>query len=365
MSFDLETKEIIYLNQILAELHDNENYQQAFNVFLDKLKDLVVFEKGDIYFYKKNENKIVFDDFIFVDWGETDLKSYINNYCEIDDVLPIISKELPMMFRCSDIFILDERKKTRYYNELLNPAGMNHSIEGNLYVDESGYIGGIGLHRPEKYNDFTETDLQILQISRPHLASVAKKYHNAQMHIKNYLYEIPLLSNVHGVGICIWDYSLKLLDCNFQHSRFIDDAHIPQIMRALITLCKSIMKNISNTNFVSEKKELSARSRINIGETRYFAEVVLAIENVVSGGKFIATIYDYSSLFNGILKEIKDKYKLTDREYKILQCIIKGMSNQEISNELFISVPTVKKHLSSIYEKMDIEGKHQILGTMI
>lgn len=136
-------------------------------------------------------------------------------------------------------------------------------------------------------------------------------------------------------------------------------------MRALITLCKSIMKNISNTNFVSEKKELSARSRINIGETRYFAEVVLAIENVVSGGKFIATIYDYSSLFNGILKEIKDKYKLTDREYKILQCIIKGMSNQEISNELFISVPTVKKHLSSIYEKMDIEGKHQILGTMI
>ena len=115
MGFDLEMKELMYLNQILAELHDDENYQKAFNVFLNKLKELVVFEKGDIYFYKKSGNRIVFDDFIFVDWGDADLKSYLNDYCEIDDVLPIISNELPMMFRSSDVFISDERKKTRLY----------------------------------------------------------------------------------------------------------------------------------------------------------------------------------------------------------------------------------------------------------
>lgn len=366
MGFDLEAKELIYLNQILAELHDDENCQRAFNVFLSKLKELVDFEKGDVYFYKKNENKIVFDDFIFIDWGEADLKSYIQNYCDIDDVLPILSNELPMMFRSSDVFILDERKKTKYYNELLHPAGMNHSIEGNLYVDEKGYIGGIGIHRPEKYHDFTEKDLEILKLCRPHLASVAKKYHRKQMEVNNYFYEFPLLSSVQGVGICIWDYKFKLLDYNLEQSQFVNSAHISQLMRALITMCKSIRENISDTVHDAEEKErMTARSRINIGETIYFAEVVLNAGTLPGDGTFIATVYDYAALFDRIVKELKERYTLTDREYAILQCVIKGMSNMEISKELFISVPTVKKHLGNIYNKMNIEGKHQILGTIL
>lgn len=364
MGFDLGNKELIYLNQILAELHDDDNYKRSFNVFLDKLKDLVVFEKGDIYFYKKDRNKVVFQDFIFVDWGEEDLKSYINEYCGIDDVLPIISNELPMMFRSSDVFILDERKKTRYYNELLNPAGMDHSIEGNLYIGEDGYIGGIGIHRPEKYQDFTEKDLEILKISRPHLASVARKYYTEQLNENEQFYDLPLLSSIQEMGICIWDYNFKLLDYNLEQNEFIAPAHIPQLMRALITMCKSIRENLSDTNHIHTSEETTARSRINIGEVTYLAEVTLTPD--ASGNKkFVAAVYDYSSLFSNILKEIKDRYKLTDREYHILQCVIKGMSNVEISKKLFISVPTVKKHLSNVYNKMGIEGKHQILGTIL
>lgn len=365
MGFDLEPKELIYLNQILAELHDDENCQKAFHIFLNKLKELVVFEKGDVYFYKKNENRIAFDDFIFVDWGEADLKSYIHNYCDIDDVLPLISNELPMMFRSSDVFILDERKKTKYYNELLHPAGMNHSIEGNLYVDESGYIGGIGIHRPDKYHDFTQKDLEILKLCRPHLASVAKKYHKKQMEEKDYFYELPLLSSVPGVGLCIWDYKFRLLDYNLEQSQFVESAHIPQLMRALITLCKSIRENTSDANHDLEHEEMTARSRIHIGETIYFAEVVLTGGNAAESKKFVATVYDYAVLLDRIVKELKERFTLTEREFHILQCVIKGMSNVEISKALFISVPTVKKHLGNIYNKMDIEGKHQILGTIL
>ena len=270
-----------------------------------------------------------------------------------------------MMFRSSDVFISDERKKTRYYTELLHPARMNHSIEGNLYVDESGYIGGIGIHRPEKYNDFTQKDLEILKIARPHLASIAKKYHSKQLDMKNYFYEVPLLSGVQGVGICIWDYNLRLLDYNLEQNQSIDSAHISQLMRALITLCKSIRESGSDPDFFLEREELSARSRINIENATYFAEVTLTRESADENKKFVATIYDYSVLFDNILKELKERFTLTDREYRILQCVVKGMSNIDISKELFISVPTVKKHLSNMYNKMGIEGNHQILGTIL
>ena len=364
----LDNRELLYLNQILAELHENEDYEKAFSDFLLKLKDLMIFEKGDIYFYKKVENQICFNDFIFVDWGKKDLKSYLDQYCSIDDVLPIVSNEYPVMFRSSDVFILDERKKTRYYQELLSPAGMEHSIEGNLYVGENGDVGGIGIHRPETYSDFSCKDLEILKISRPHLASIAKKFQKSNNQINRYLLEAPLLSNIQGMGICIWDCDLKLIDCNLEKNQSIQYEHIHELMRALITLCKSIRDKIfsAQDSFPGEINDnASARSRIVIDNTTYFAEVVFTIEENMKNGKFIATIYDYSSIFENILKEIKERYAITQREYEVLQCMFKGMNNIQISKTLFISVPTVKKHLTNIYNKMDIEGKHQILGTII
>ncbi|MCQ4635376.1 helix-turn-helix transcriptional regulator [Anaerovorax odorimutans] len=362
----LDNKELLYLNQILAELHDDDDYEKAFKNFLAKLKELILFEKGDIYFYKKKDGQIIFEDFIFVDWGEKDLQSYLGRYCGIDDVLPIVSNDQPMMFRSSDVFIFDERKKTRYYNELLRPAGMNHSIEGNLYVGENGYVGGIGIHRPEKYKDFSDKDLEILKMARPHLANIAKRFQNTREQINSYLFELPLLSNIQGMGICIWDYDLKLLDCNLEKNPTIQYQHIEELMRTLITLCKSLRgKLASGENILTAREGASARSRIAIDRATYFAEVVFVWEKSMETGKFIATVYDYSSLFENILAEVKDRYGLTEREYEVMQCMFKGMNNLEISKKLFISVPTVKKHLTNIYNKMDIEGKHQILGTIL
>ena len=40
------------------------------------------------------------------------------------------------------------------------------------------------------------------------------------------------------------------------------------------------------------------------------------------------------------------------------------MSNIEIANELFISLPTVKKHMTNIYHKLDIEGRYQLFNSI-
>lgn len=51
---------------------------------------------------------------------------------------------------------------------------------------------------------------------------------------------------------------------------------------------------------------------------------------------------------------------LTSREFEILKLIIVGKSNPEIAKELFISVHTVKAHVSSILEKFAVEDRVQI-----
>ena len=63
----------------------------------------------------------------------------------------------------------------------------------------------------------------------------------------------------------------------------------------------------------------------------------------------------------GQLASFRSQYDLTDRETEILQLILAGKSNQEISDALFITVGTVKAHIHSIFGKLDVSRRSQLM----
>jgi DNA-binding NarL/FixJ family response regulator len=44
--------------------------------------------------------------------------------------------------------------------------------------------------------------------------------------------------------------------------------------------------------------------------------------------------------------------QLTKREIEVLRLASKGLSNKDIANQLFVSLRTVKAHLTNIFDKM-------------
>lgn len=50
---------------------------------------------------------------------------------------------------------------------------------------------------------------------------------------------------------------------------------------------------------------------------------------------------------------------LTDRELEVLTLIAEGLTNQEIADQLFISVNTVKTHAKNLYTKLDVRNRAQ------
>lgn len=52
-----------------------------------------------------------------------------------------------------------------------------------------------------------------------------------------------------------------------------------------------------------------------------------------------------------------ESLQISGRELEVLELLGKGLSNKEIANKLFISVNTVKTHLSHIYEKLDVSRR--------
>jgi LuxR family maltose regulon positive regulatory protein len=53
---------------------------------------------------------------------------------------------------------------------------------------------------------------------------------------------------------------------------------------------------------------------------------------------------------------------LTTREVEVLKLIEAGCSNQDIAGQLFISIPTVKRHISNIYSKLGVESRTQAVA---
>jgi DNA-binding NarL/FixJ family response regulator len=72
-------------------------------------------------------------------------------------------------------------------------------------------------------------------------------------------------------------------------------------------------------------------------------------------------------ILKGYLKKIKteDKsevmQKLTKREEELLRLFAKGLTNKEISDQLFISIRTVETHKNHIMNKLDIKSSYDLL----
>jgi DNA-binding NarL/FixJ family response regulator len=52
--------------------------------------------------------------------------------------------------------------------------------------------------------------------------------------------------------------------------------------------------------------------------------------------------------------------QLTDREREVVILVGEGLRNQQIANRLFISVITVRHHLSSIFSKLEVEDRFEL-----
>lgn len=56
-----------------------------------------------------------------------------------------------------------------------------------------------------------------------------------------------------------------------------------------------------------------------------------------------------------------EKSGISKRELEILQLINEGLSNQQIAEKLFLSENTVKKHVSNLFLKLDVERRTEAI----
>ncbi len=63
-------------------------------------------------------------------------------------------------------------------------------------------------------------------------------------------------------------------------------------------------------------------------------------------------------------ESLKDKYTLSERELEVIELLTKGLTNQNICDQLHISVNTVKSHIKRIYKKLNITNRLQLINLL-
>jgi two-component system, NarL family, response regulator LiaR len=122
-------------------------------------------------------------------------------------------------------------------------------------------------------------------------------------------------------------------------------------------------KIIVVTSFLDDEKVYPA---LEAGATSYMLKTSKAneIANAIR-----ATFYGQSVLEPEVTNKVMTKMKqkkdplpheeLTNREMEVLLLMAQGKTNQEIADELFIAVKTVKVHVSNILSKLGVQDRTQ------
>jgi DNA-binding CsgD family transcriptional regulator len=135
--------------------------------------------------------------------------------------------------------------------------------------------------------------------------------------------------------------------------------HREKTERRIALLCISILPITLIFDYYPEYFSII---EFNYGNPLKFTVPLLFI--IIATGKLVDDIKRLS-LFNPEIKKNEqnmNNYHFTKREKEIVDLIIKGATYNQISEELFISLATVKTHVSNIYRKAEVNNKIGLLN---
>jgi len=119
-------------------------------------------------------------------------------------------------------------------------------------------------------------------------------------------------------------------------------------------------------------KAIRAGAKGYLSKNTSVSDLIKAIQ-VVFGGEFWVQRKLVTQFINGNFAaddEADDRQEnrlasLTPREQDVLRSLVKGSTNKEIANELFISEKTVKSHLNQVFKKMNVSRRLEAILSAI
>lgn len=149
-----------------------------------------------------------------------------------------------------------------------------------------------------------------------------------------------------------------LLDINLESPR--DGVHIAEYINAYNKVPFIFLTSYSDKNILERAKKTNPAGYIvkPFNEQTLYTTIEVALANfAMQSNKHVPALS--ATLINQQLSS-----PLSDREFEVIQLIYNGMTNQQICDTLFISMNTVKRHVTNAYFKLDANNRSSAIAAV-
>jgi DNA-binding CsgD family transcriptional regulator len=255
--------------------------------------------------------------------------------------------------RISDFWNQKKFHASPIYQLVYRPMGVEYQMAVTLPAPRP-IVVGIALSRGDA--DFSDRDLAVLNVLRPHLAQA---WYNAkdQGHLRSLLSAASDATADSGAGLIV-----------------LSDPPHELTPGALVSLYRFFGRPPTTSPLpvrvdrwmASQQSRLSGQGPL---------ELLQPLRSEIDGRRVVLRYLPGESTHPGALllreeqtrleRKSLDSLGLTAREAEIVDCVMRGESNAAIGKTLHVAPTTVKKHLDNIYVKLGVRGRGRLTAFVL
>jgi DNA-binding CsgD family transcriptional regulator len=238
--------------------------------------------------------------------------------------------------------------RSRRHRELMRPAGFGDELR-TVCVSPSGTWGAIVMHREHGAPDFERRDVELLASLSGEFAEALRRV-SVQQDLETYAGDLE-------PGLLILDDEDGIEMANAAAAAWLDELPddgyaLPLVVAAVAQRARAIASGAS---------EVAAAARVRAASGRW-----LAVRGSVlcNGSRDRTAVTLEPARTHELAALIVAAYGLTERERSVTELVAQGLSTAAIAARLHLSVFTVQDHLKSVFEKLDVSSRGELVARL-
>ena len=211
-----------------------------------------------------------------------------------------------------------------------------------ILSNDSRRIGAISLYRLEDEDEFTRSDKDRLLFLSKYIANLAQKF-NTHLQKPVSFKALKEFANLVSIGYIVTDSALNLYDYNAKS----------------LEVCSRASKNkIFPLQEFTEQALFYYFHQHDGGNTislPHMPDIQIRIVYLNDSDQYILFLIPMPSSGMSAAAQL-----LTEREMEVVNLLLRGLTYEEISRQLFISINTVKRHIQNVFKKLDVKNRTEL-----
>jgi DNA-binding CsgD family transcriptional regulator len=258
----------------------------------------------------------------------------------------------------------DRPMRSARYRDFLRPQGWEDEVR--VVFRTGGRSWGMGgLFREPGREPFDEHDVAVLQAVSP-IVATAFRTHAALA--------APTPGFTHAPGLMLFSRDGAILSANDAASRWLADIYEAdpgtnwfEVLAGLdspdVEAAIPLLPLIARAHAVASGRDnREARLRLRDRSGRWLVLHASVLDSASGEGNVAIVVEPAKS--GDLAPIIIEAYGLTPREREVVKAIARGCSTPEIAAELFLSAHTVRDYIKSVFDKVGVSSRGELVAKL-